>query len=265
MDTFIELDINPAKVVALYPESVAGRLSMPQEEWISLFGGPAKPDNVSAADLREDKQEGSTIPQSESTLPSRVLSPVGSIKEIRGKLRTGLEAIRPSIMKDDDTASISSKRKAPVKGVFAIYRSSTYEHGLIERTDDFTRSVETLLRYLSDRRPKVGGALATFHITPAQSHQIEPLSKASVDDIFNLPNTSLSALTPDQLLRYAQIVDTALFKSYLIVRPGLIGALCRVENWCEVSEVEEVLRSREACHLSLPDASTDPNSRNMQN
>ena len=31
LDTFIELDFNPAKVVALYPESVAGRLSVPQE------------------------------------------------------------------------------------------------------------------------------------------------------------------------------------------------------------------------------------------
>jgi len=58
-------------------------------------------------------------------------------------------------------------------------------------------------------------------------------------------------LTPDQLVRYAQIVDTALFKSYLIVRPGLLGPLCRVDNWCEVSEVEETLAAREVSYLTV--------------
>lgn len=59
-----------------------------------------------------------------------------------------------------------------------------------------------------------------------------------------MPNAPLSALTPEQLLRYAQIVDTVLFKSYLLIRPGLLGSLCRVANWCEVSEIEEELRAR---------------------
>jgi hypothetical protein len=45
-------------------------------------------------------------------------------------------------------------------------------------------------------------------------------------------------------LRFAQIVDTALYKSYLIIRPALLGSLCRVANWCEVTEVEDDLRAR---------------------
>lgn len=48
------------------------------------------------------------------------------------------------------------------------------------------------------------------------------------------------------------MVDTALFKAYLVVRPGLVGALCRRYKWCEVSEVEEELRAREvSLFLSL--------------
>jgi hypothetical protein len=112
-------------------------------------------------------------------------------------------------------------------------------------SDDSHRSVETLVRYLSDRRPKVGGALDALHINPSQSHQIAFLSETSADDLFALPNAPLSSLTQEQLLRFAQIVDTALFKSYLIIRPGLLGPLCRVPNWCEVTEVEEELRARE--------------------
>jgi hypothetical protein len=108
------------------------------------------------------------------------------------------------------------------------------------------RSVETLVRYLTDRRPKVSAALAAVNITPASlSHEIAPLSETPVEDLFELPNAPLSALTPEQLLRFAQIVDTALFKSYLLVRPPLLGSLCRSPNWCEVTEIEEELRARQ--------------------
>ncbi len=102
------------------------------------------------------------------------------------------------------------------------------------------------MRYLSERRPKVSGALEALNITAARSHEMPFLSAASIDDLFALPNAPLSSLTPEELVRFAQIVDTALFKSYLLVRPGLLAPLCRVGNWCEVSEVEEVLRAREA-------------------
>lgn len=62
----------------------------------------------------------------------------------------------------------------------------------------------------------------------------------------------LASLTPDQLIRFAQVVYTALFKSYLIIMPGLLGSLCRIENWCEVSEVEALLREREVLSGSPP-------------
>jgi Vam6/Vps39-like protein vacuolar protein sorting-associated protein 39 len=109
----------------------------------------------------------------------------------------------------------------------------------------FRKSVEELMRYLSDRRPKVAGALEALHITTAQAHQMPALSAASREDLFALSNAALSSMTPEELVRFAQIVDTALFKCYLLVRPGLLAPLCRVGNWCEVSEVEEVLMARE--------------------
>lgn len=117
--------------------------------------------------------------------------------------------------------------------------------------DDLKRAIEELMRYLSDRRPKVAGALGALNITNAQAHEMPYLSAASIDDLFALPNAPLPSLTPEQLVRFSQIVDTALFKSYLIVRPGLLASLCRVANWCEVSEVEEVLRSREVGGTSI--------------
>jgi len=43
VNIFLELETNPAKVVALYPEAVSGRLYVPGNEWISLFGGKKIP------------------------------------------------------------------------------------------------------------------------------------------------------------------------------------------------------------------------------
>ncbi|KII89843.1 hypothetical protein PLICRDRAFT_108036 [Plicaturopsis crispa FD-325 SS-3] len=225
INTFIELDLNPAKVVALYPETVSGRLSVPREAWIPLYGGPvpvpvpgtdkSTPSNSSSGDVStERKEEDST-----TELPDESQGHAG-----RSRFKTGLGALLGSPR--DDSVSSTKRPRRP-------------------EADEFHRSVETLLRYLTDRRPKLAGALAAVHITPSQSHSIAFLSETSTEDLFALPNAPLSSLTPEQLLRFAQVVDTALFKVYLQTRPGLLGVLCRAANWCEVSEVEEELRAHE--------------------
>ena len=33
------MDVNPARVLGLYPELVSGRFSVPQDRWVELFGG----------------------------------------------------------------------------------------------------------------------------------------------------------------------------------------------------------------------------------
>ncbi|KAI0649291.1 hypothetical protein C8Q79DRAFT_949834 [Trametes meyenii] len=227
INAFLDLDINPAKVVALYPESISGRLAVAPDDWIPMFGGPVpkKPEPVTIPEVAPSTSsptlgERPGTPKSVES-PPRAPTPQGSI---RGVLKTGLESI-VAAAKDDDVASIRSVRRPP-------------------KPDNFHRSIEVLMRYLSDRRPKIAGALAHFNIASTQSHEMPILSATSKEDLLGLPNAPLSALTPEELVRFAQIVDTALFKSYLLVRPGLLGPLCRV-GWCEVSEVEELLRERQ--------------------
>ena len=203
-----------------------------------MYGGPssAEEEHVSSEGLQESSRE-------------RAITDLNNLasgnSSIGGRLRrTGLGI--PSTNKDDDSASIKAGRK-PLNGVFSHLPPSLE---LKPTTDDLHRSVETLVRYLADRRPKLGAALAVVNITTeSQSHLASPLSETSIDELFALPNVPLSALTPEQLLRFAQIVDTALYKSYLIIRPALLGSLCRVANWCEVSEVEEDLRARKVRDL----------------
>ncbi|KAF5342379.1 hypothetical protein D9611_001421 [Ephemerocybe angulata] len=231
IDTFIELDFNPAKVVALYPEAVSGRLAVPQDRWIPLYGGPTVDDDThsiapsTAGSEEKDKDAEKTV--LESGIGKSAADLLDSVAGPSLKNRFQKFIDRGQVPKDDDSASIISARR------------KTGLHG------DLNRSIETLVRFLTDRRPKLGKSLEAMKITPQnQDQKYPPLSKTSVEDLFALPDAPLASLTPEQLLRFAQIVDTALYKAYLIIRPTLLSSLCRVPNWCEVSELEEDLRSR---------------------
>ena len=82
---------------------------------------------------------------------------------------------------------------------------------------------------------------------------VSPLSEATARNLRAILNMPLTALTPDQLIQFAQVVYTVLFKSYLLTMPGLLGSLCRIGKWCEVSEVEASLREQEV-HGNSPSA-----------
>lgn len=139
IDTFLDLDINPAKVVALYPEIVAGRLSVPQERWISLFGGPEpapqqapaatdsppSPSSSKSSDAGKENLSKAPIATSE-ILENLVQSGTGTL---RGRLR-GFGALIGQAAKDDDTASIHSTRPGSVKA------SKKGPHGMITSVVD---------------------------------------------------------------------------------------------------------------------------------
>lgn len=247
--TFIDLDINPAKVIALYPEAIAGRLSVPRQKWIELYGGKPPKSASSDTDDKPPTAAGSTDGSTANKIAGQLLAAVDAVVPALGEAIPTL-----SSSKDDDTRSIKSTTGGPSTGSVGPkgrdktkgeLRSLEVQHSLtFLLSDDYQRSIENLLVYLGDRRPKFSGALQTFGITPAKAPEMPSLSETSVDELFALPNQPPPSLIPEQLLRYAQIVDTALFKSYLVVRPSLVGSLCRLENWCEVAEVEEVLKER---------------------
>lgn len=290
IDIFIELDTNPAHVVSLYPEPIAGRLSTSEKDWIVLFGGPreevlviqeSEPSEEVKTTEEPQKADGGDKPT--STSASATLTP-GATPSLKAYLPN---LIRAAAAKDDDTASIASRRSVRRRVTMDIFEtfgipsatnttSSTSAPTLAPTTTastqlspgtcpririsfetltrheaDFKRSVDALRRYLTDRRPKLDGVLKTFGITPSQSHKVSPLSEATVGDLRGIPSMPLTSLTPDQLLRFAQVVYTALFKSYLLTMPGLLGSLCRIENWCEVSEVEALLKEREVRDVPL--------------
>ncbi len=131
ISAFIDLNINPAKVVALYPESIAGRLSVPQEEWIPLFGGPRKSLKSESAPVSQGATDETPAEAEDSDAglpPPRPPSPVGSVREA---IRTGLETIVSAVSNDDETASVRSKRKEPPKGKFLLCSALLHRLSLV--------------------------------------------------------------------------------------------------------------------------------------
>ncbi|ORX35229.1 hypothetical protein BD324DRAFT_642956 [Kockovaella imperatae] len=101
---------------------------------------------------------------------------------------------------------------------------------------------EALVYFLTDRRQKLNAPMATTEV-PSES-SLAPLSSLAAETLYALPSTPFSDLNPETLLRMAQVVYTALIKVYLVARPILVGSLCRIENWCDVEEVEGLLKDQ---------------------
>ena len=134
INAFLDLDVNPAKVVALYPDKVAGRLAVKRDEWIALFGGPiARAGEQPGGDIggvgdamstksSDAANRDSAAPSKDKLLVaiSRSPSPAGSL---RARTKTSLSALLPAaVSKEDDIASLSGKKKGKVIGAccFAV-------------------------------------------------------------------------------------------------------------------------------------------------
>jgi hypothetical protein len=122
LDLFVKLNINPAKVISLYPESISGRLSVPHDQWIQMFGGPtpkAAREAISSSSSSSSEHGGDVEEPAGHT--------VGSTGKV-GKPKNPLEEIRASGFKDSDAASITStgKKEKPRKGPHIILSYDVY-------------------------------------------------------------------------------------------------------------------------------------------
>ncbi|GAA6017561.1 hypothetical protein JCM8202_000334 [Rhodotorula sphaerocarpa] len=272
VDAWIELDLAPAKIVALYPQAISGKLFLETDVQEELFGGRTF-EHVKEAS-RPAAQDGDES-SNESAVGEDLVGPSnGPARARRGVFgapaMTSASDPAPATAKpeNDDAASIRtmasrfSSTLGSKKSWIREREASADLEGIAERAEreeqlkakrdaeNHARSVDELIRYLTDRRQKYSHALAAL---PAASRPVPsaPRPTASPSELFGLPDGPLTELEPDQLARVAQVIDTALFRTYLAARPIMVGPLCRIENWCEVEEVEELLLNAKKYHELL--------------
>nr|XP_018264809.1 uncharacterized protein I303_02989 [Kwoniella dejecticola CBS 10117]OBR86967.1 hypothetical protein I303_02989 [Kwoniella dejecticola CBS 10117] len=218
METFLIFNVNPALILSLFPaETISGRLHVPKDQWMELFG--AVEGAKLAPHIETDKEEGTARGILKSVAGLGGLSKKGSINGLREM---------------GDNASIRSGK--------SVDKNGEQEKVPIMKEEDGIAALEALMYFLSDRRQKLAGAISTNHLPPESEYP--PLSSLSAKEQHNLPSIPFTELTPEQLLRVAQVIYTGLIKVYLVARPILVGSLCRIENWCDVEEVEELLKAQ---------------------
>ncbi|BEI86071.1 hypothetical protein CcaverHIS002_0603580 [Cutaneotrichosporon cavernicola] len=207
LETFTVFNVNPAKVIALYPRTaISGNLAVPREEWMKLFGA------VEGARLEPE------------VLPV-IASP---------------ETFALARKKSNDTiASVASTSREHPDSPPKIMSPPPMDDETLPR-----KAVDELIYYLSDRRQKLGGAIPALKDPLPAEADLPSLSEVHAAMIHDLPDGPLIDLDPEQLLRTAQVVYTSLLKVYLVARPSLVGSLCRIENWVDVAEVEPLLREK---------------------
>ena len=263
IEIFLALDTNPAQVLALYPAQIAGALAHPRSEWFKIFGasehqlsddahvgdhpelassptGPATPPGRASP-------RGTPIPREKSRLGSllvgrRPQSIFGEPAQPPGTPEYGTSPASTSIYAGGSPSKITTNQNPTVEEDRASLRSArerriTAPLGTAER-----KALDALGKFLADRR-RIFKPILEAH---PESHVAQTKSQEHRDtaELLAIPSAPLASLTLDQLSDVAQVVDTALLKTFLEIKPALIGSLCRLENWCKVEEVEELLQER---------------------
>lgn len=247
METFLVFNVNPALVISLYPsQTISGPLHVSRDGWMELFGA------VSDARL-EPALEASKSGSEESKGIMRLPLPLLGLRK-----KGSADTLRQRHASGDDTASIASGvegEKAPP--TMTGEERERIHHTARWRITDVSEmapraALEALMYFLSDRRQKLAGAIAALSVPLPSEASLPPLHSLPASDLHGLPSIPMSEYEPEQLLRTAQVIYTALLKVYLVARPILVGSLCRIENWCDVQEVEGLLKAQKVSCLQGP-------------
>ncbi|QIW97871.1 hypothetical protein AMS68_003389 [Peltaster fructicola] len=227
LDLFTDAQASVDRVVRLYPRSIAGDLSSITEVATS----------DESADETTKAEENTKEPPS---TPS---------KSVIGRFRATQTPQKSSKAVDSDTASLSPTPRndsdnVSIRSTRTPARNRPQDRPL--EGDDLRIAVLSLCSYLAQSRQYVQKFLnfnGTLKEDPptlnAETH------KPAFADL--LPQDLFQGKSPGQLdwqaelLKVAQLVDTTLFRSYMLASPSLAGPLFRLDNFCDPDVVQTAL------------------------
>lgn len=220
---FTEAKAPPERVISLYPKAIAGSLSAEES---------AKDAESSVAD--EETKEENSAEASKSTI--NTTTPSSSVAKGMFGFGMGRSTHKRA---ESDTSSIMSGKAGG--SVFDSSPSKSKDSSGKLEGRDLAIAVNELCRFLvqihgqllkildADGNPKEQPVADKDHSTtyPLIKHLF--VDEASTSD------------WAKQLKEVATLVDTTLFKAYMLVNPGLAGSLFRLANFCDPAVVTEKL------------------------
>jgi hypothetical protein len=217
MDLFSEVSTTPRLVISLFPPIIAGEWSQHEDT--------------------EDIDPTKFIDNAESPVVASAIPP---------NHRASLDSPRKPKDSESDTSSILSKQtessSAGPPGEFELKTPSNFLEG-----KDLIRATLALIRYLADMRFKLSRWL---HV----SESTEPEQSAPEVRILFSPSLEAQdqpARSVSDLEEAAELVDTTLFRAYMLCRPQLVGPLVRRPNRCIPSVVQTMLEQTHVHHSGV--------------
>ncbi|KAL1644096.1 Vacuolar morphogenesis protein 6 [Didymella pomorum] len=231
MDLFIDAKAPPERVIALYPRAVAGDLS--HEESVKGDGSVVDEDELESERPADDSDEIKKVSRESTFNPATTIgrSMMGRLVGGHKKADSDAASIRSSVR--DDAAETASIR--PAKKVTETTQP--------DKQVDFNNALRALQSYLAQCRVQIkryidtDGNLKEPLPEPSDSQQ-EPLKPPFHSFI---QDTSGEVDWVARLLDVAQLVDTTLFRAYMLTKSTLAGSLFRLPNFCEPDVVQEKL------------------------
>ncbi|EON67748.1 hypothetical protein W97_07002 [Coniosporium apollinis CBS 100218] len=210
IDLFSEAEAPPQRVISLYPRVVAGDLSTIEEKEDEIDGDNEEP--AGGSSVADSKPSAST--------PNRLLF---------GRLKGDLRRV------DSDMASVRSLRFDDAASLFA--------DGFAEGRDLLV-AVNELRVFLVQAHARLlklintDGTLKEPLPPPDESgHDLKP----PFHHLIILPENAEDIDWQKKLFEVAVMVDTTLFRAYMLASPSLAGSLFRLDNFCDPHVVEEKL------------------------
>ena len=218
----------PARVIALYPRTIAGELSRLKEP---------------EQEPEEETTNGEAKSDKAKTPPaSPKVAPQGSIgRSMFGRLMA--EQKKP----DSDTASVKSAKvdgaSDPPNGKAKTTDAPAPDNALEGK--DLDRAVNALFGFLAQTRVdlqkymKPDGALQQ----PLPPHDERPKDyRPPFFEYLQLDNEAEDDVNWEaKILEVAKLADTTLFRAYMLKQPRLIGSLFRINNFCDPLVVRDKL------------------------
>lgn len=227
MDLYSEARAPPERVIALYPRSIAGNLSL--AEGIAIPESEADPEEVASEKKIEDAKD----------IPSTPTSTIG--RSMMGRLTGGYKKA------DSDAASIlsNSKDDAGESGSIKGKVADANQPDKPLEGKDLKLAVHALQSFLAQCRVQI----KRYIDTDGKLKEPLPTPSESQPEEYKPPfHYFIQHKSPDEqidwaarLLEVAQLVDTTLFRAYMLASPSLAGPLFRLPNFCDPDVVNEKL------------------------
>jgi hypothetical protein len=226
IDIFLAVEAPPERVIKLYPSVIAGELSTfapPQSEVETDNEDSKGSANGDTATLGESKQDSIGSPK-----PALV----NKLLKTHQKAASDTSSIRSFMRLDAGDASdgAGSSKARPV------------EDAPLEGKDLITATL-ALTAFLVDSRNRMKKFLdaETGKMIPVKENGQNGSSHAAFESLLLSPASDEDRDREQKLRETATLVDTTLFRSYMLARPSLAGALFRIPNFCDPDVVNEKL------------------------